>query len=114
MATLNLRKGMRVEGMRHDIRQVIGGGASVVGFQERLFSRPALRAALPKSWTLLMPSGPTGTDDNPIAFDKDVWSWPRRPGPPSSPARRGDAEPVGPRTTSTASWRCSGTGSTAT
>jgi hypothetical protein len=80
VATLNLRKGMRVAGMRHDIRQVIGGGASVVGFQERLFSRPALRASLPKSWTLLMPSGPTGTDDNPIAFDKDVWklekTWP--------------------------------------
>jgi hypothetical protein len=73
VATLNLKKGMRVAGMRHDIHQVIGGGASVVGFQERLFSRPALRAALPKSWTLLMPSGPTGTDDNPIAFDKHVW-----------------------------------------
>ncbi|WP_191278258.1 exonuclease/endonuclease/phosphatase family protein [Nocardioides flavus (ex Wang et al. 2016)] len=73
IATLNLRKGMRVAGMRHDINQVIGGGATVIGFQERLFSRPALRASLPKSWTLLMPSGPTGTDDNPIAFDKDVW-----------------------------------------
>ncbi len=73
VATLNLRKGMRVAGMRHDISQVIGGGASVIGFQERLFSRPALRASLPKSWTLLMPKGPTGTDDNPIAFDKDVW-----------------------------------------
>lgn len=77
VATLNLRKGMRVSGMRHDIRQVIGGGASVVGFQERLFSRPALRAALPTSWTLLMPKGPTGTDDNPIAFDKDVWELER-------------------------------------
>jgi hypothetical protein len=73
VATLNLRKGMRVAGMRHDINQVLGGGASVIGFQERLFSRPALRASLPKSWTLLMPKGPTGTDDNPIAFDKDVW-----------------------------------------
>ncbi len=73
VATLNLRKGMRVAGMRHDIDQVLGGGASVVGFQERLFSRPALRVSLPKSWTLLMPEGPTGTDDNPIAFDKDVW-----------------------------------------
>lgn len=73
VATLNLRKGMRVAGMRHDIGRVIGGGASVIGFQERLFSRPALRASLPKSWTLLMPKGPTGTDDNPIAFDKDVW-----------------------------------------
>ena len=80
VATLNLRKGMRVPGMRHDIGQVIGDGhASVVGFQERLFSKPALRASLPKSWTLLMPDGPTGTDDNPIAFDKSVWklekSW---------------------------------------
>ena len=79
VATLNLRKGMRVAGMRHDIGRVLDGGASVVGFQERLFSKPALRAALPKSWTLLMPSGPTGTDDNPIAFDKSVWklekSW---------------------------------------
>ncbi len=80
VATLNLRGGMRVAGMRHDIGQVIGGGASVVGFQERLSSRPALRASLPTSWTLLMPSGPTGTDDNPIAFDKNVWdlqqTWP--------------------------------------
>jgi hypothetical protein len=79
VATLNLRKGMRVAGMRHDIGRVLEGGASVIGFQERLFSRPALRASLPKSWTLLMPDGPTGTDDNPIAFDKDVWklekSW---------------------------------------
>ena len=73
VATLNLRKGMRVPGMRHDINRVLSGGASVIGFQERLFSRPALRASLPKSWTLLMPDGPTGTDDNPIAFDKDVW-----------------------------------------
>ena len=64
---------MRVAGMRHDIGQVLDGGAAVVGFQERLFSRPALRASLPKSWTLLMPEGPTGTDDNPIAFDKEVW-----------------------------------------
>jgi hypothetical protein len=80
VATLNLRKGMRVPGMRHDIGQVLEGGASLIGFQERLFSRPALRASLPKSWTLLMPSGPTGTDDNPIAFDKRVWdlqkTWP--------------------------------------
>lgn len=73
VATLNLRKGMRVPGMRHDIGRVLSGGASLIGFQERLFSRPALRASLPKSWTLLMPDGPTGTDDNPIAFDKDVW-----------------------------------------
>ena len=73
VATLNLKKGMRVAGMRHDIAQVLDGDASVIGFQERLFSRPALRAALPKSWTLLMPKGPTGTDDNPIAFDKSVW-----------------------------------------
>lgn len=73
VATLNLRKGMRVAGMRHDIGQVLDSGASLIGFQERLFSRPALRASLPKSWTLLMPDGPTGTDDNPIAFDKDVW-----------------------------------------
>ena len=73
VATLNLKKGMRVAGMRHDIAQVLDGDASVIGFQERLFSRPALRAALPKSWTLLMPKGPTGTDDNPIAFDKRVW-----------------------------------------
>ncbi len=73
VATLNLRKGMRVPGMRHDIGRVLDGGASVIGFQERLFSRPALRASLPASWTLLMPSGPTGTDDNPIAFNKDVW-----------------------------------------
>lgn len=77
VATLNLRKGMRVAGMRHDIGRVLDGGASVVGFQERLFSRPALRASLPKSWTLLMPSGPTGTDDNPIAFDRDVWKLQR-------------------------------------
>ncbi len=73
VATLNLKKGMRVAGMRHDIGRVLSSDASVIGFQERLFSRPALRASLPKSWTLLMPKGPTGTDDNPIAFDKDVW-----------------------------------------
>jgi hypothetical protein len=77
VATLNLRKGMRVPGMRHDIGRVLDGGASVIGFQERLFSRPALRASLPTSWTLLMPSGPTGTDDNPIAFDKRVWKLQR-------------------------------------
>ena len=77
VATLNLRKGMRVAGMRHDIGRVLDGGASVIGFQERLSSRPALRASLPKSWTLLMPSGPTGADDNPIAFDKDVWKLQR-------------------------------------
>ncbi|WP_322921113.1 exonuclease/endonuclease/phosphatase family protein [Nocardioides renjunii] len=77
VASLNLKKGMRVAGMRHDIGQVLDGEASVIGFQERLFSRPALRAALPKSWTLLMPKGPTGTDDNPIAFDKDVWELER-------------------------------------
>jgi len=73
VATLNLKKGMRVSGMRHDIGRVLSGGPSVIGFQERLFSRKALRASLPKSWTLLMPKGPTGTDDNPIAFDKRVW-----------------------------------------
>jgi hypothetical protein len=73
VATLNLRKGMRVPGMRHDIGRVLDGNASLIGFQERLSSRRALRASLPKSWTLLMPSGPTGTDDNPIAFDKSVW-----------------------------------------
>lgn len=73
VATLNLRKGMRVAGLRHDIGQVLDGDASVIGFQERLFSRRSLRAALPESWTLLMPTGPTGTDDNPIAFDKRVW-----------------------------------------
>lgn len=77
VATLNLRKGMSVAGMRHDIGRVLDGDASLIGFQERLFSRPALRAALPKSWSLLMPSGPTGTDDNPIAFDKRVWELKR-------------------------------------
>jgi hypothetical protein len=80
VATLNLKKGMRVAGMRHDIGRVLEGRPSVIGFQERLFSRPALRAALPKGWALLMPSGPTGTDDNPIAFDKRIWklqkTWP--------------------------------------
>ena len=80
VATLNLMGGMRVPGMRHDINQVLSSGASVIGFQERLSSRSALRASLPKSWTLLMPGGPTGTDDNPIAFDKRVWelekTWP--------------------------------------
>ncbi|MCF6379004.1 hypothetical protein L2K70_15410 [Nocardioides KLBMP 9356] len=73
VATLNLRKGMRVPGMRHDIGRVLSGGPSVIGFQERLFSRRALRASLPEAWTLLMPKGPTGTDDNPIAVDKRVW-----------------------------------------
>ena len=30
---------MRVPGMRHDIGRVLSGGPSVIGFQERLFSR---------------------------------------------------------------------------
>lgn len=73
VATINLRKGMSVAGLRHDVGQILDGDASVIGFQERLFSRRSLRAALPKSWALLMPHGPTGTDDNPIAFDTRVW-----------------------------------------
>lgn len=74
VATLNLRKGMTVGGLRHDIGTVLREtDTSVIGFQERYKSRPLLRAALPRTWRLLMPSGPTGTDDNPIAFNPKVW-----------------------------------------
>jgi hypothetical protein len=75
VATLNLEKGMRVAGLRHDIGQILRATpTSVIGFQERLRSRPLLRRALPKRWRLVMPKGPLGTDDNPIAFDRNVWA----------------------------------------
>lgn len=82
IATLNLENGMSAGAMRHDIRKVIATRhPSVIGFQERRDSRPALRAALPDGWALRMPTTAPGTDDNPIAFDKSVWrpkySWPR-------------------------------------
>lgn len=83
VATLNLEKGMGVSAMRHDIREVIRGPkTTVIGFQERLSSRRALRKALPRHWRLLMPSrGATGMDDNPVAFNMRVWklknAWPK-------------------------------------
>jgi hypothetical protein len=82
IATLNLENGMSARSMRHDVLKVIGTRhPTVIGFQERRDSRPALRAALPKGWALRMPVTAPGTDDNPIAFDKRVWkvkySWPR-------------------------------------
>ena len=74
VATLNLEKGMSVAALRHDIGQVLRRSrTSVIGFQERLYSGPRLRASLPKRWRLLMPTGSIGTDDNPIAFDTTVW-----------------------------------------
>lgn len=83
VATLNLEKGMSVSALRHDTRKIIRETeTSVIGFQERLSSRPKLRKALPKRWRLLMPTRATGTDDNPIAFDRKVWklrkSWAKK------------------------------------
>lgn len=75
IATLNEEKGMRLAGLRHDIRVLVRNTpVSVIGFQERLNSKPLLRRALPQNWRLLMKSsGPTGTDDNPIAYNSKVW-----------------------------------------
>lgn len=81
VASLNLAKGMSVREVRADFRNVVGHtNTSVIGFQERLFSRKLMRKALPKHWRLLMArKGPTGVDDNPIAFNMRKWklknSW---------------------------------------
>lgn len=81
VASLNLEKGMSVREIRADFRNVVGHtNTSVIGFQERLFSRSLMRRALPKHWRLLMArKGPTGVDDNPIAFNMRKWklknSW---------------------------------------
>jgi hypothetical protein len=82
IATLNLLHTLGPAAVRHDVRKVIGTRhPSVIGFQERRDTRPALEAALPDGWALRMPTSAPGTDDNPIAFDKRVWkarySWPR-------------------------------------
>lgn len=82
IATLNLENNMSPGAIRHDVRKVIATRhPSVIGFQERRGTRPALRAALPRGWALRMPATAPGTDDNPIAFDKSVWkakaSFPR-------------------------------------
>ena len=81
VATLNLKNTMGRAAVAADVRRVIDrGGASVIGFQERGGSRAAMRAALPRHWALRMPRSRSGTDLNPIAFDKRVWrarnSWP--------------------------------------
>lgn len=74
MASLNLPHTMSAGGVRHDVRRVIRQGLpSVIGFQERGGSRPAMRAALPRTWGLVMPHRASGTDLNPIAYDKRVW-----------------------------------------
>ena len=82
IATLNLVHTLGPAALRHDVRKVINTRhPTVIGFQERRETRPALRAALPDGWALRMPTTAPGTDDNPIAFDKSVWkakySWPR-------------------------------------
>ncbi len=74
VATLNLKNTMSQSGVTHDIRQVINkGGPSVIGFQERGGSKGQMLRALPKHWSLVMPTGRSGTDLNPIAFDRRVW-----------------------------------------
>ncbi len=82
IATLNLLNTLGPAAIWHDVRKVISTRhPTVIGFQERRDTRPALRAALPDHWALRMPRTAPGTDDNPIAFDKRVWkatySWPR-------------------------------------
>lgn len=82
IGTLNLVNTLGPAAVRHDVRTVVKTRhPSVIGFQERRDTRPALRAALPQGWRLRMPTTAPGTDDNPIAFDNRVWklkfSWPR-------------------------------------
>jgi hypothetical protein len=80
MASLNLHNTMGREGIRHDVRQIIRDGASVIGMQERRGTKPAVKAALPKHWRLAMPTRKDGADDNPIAWNTRVWkvknTWP--------------------------------------
>lgn len=74
MASLNLPHTMGAAAVAHDVRQVIRQGRpSVIGFQERGGSRPAMRAALPRNWGLVMPRRGSGTDLNPLAYDRRVW-----------------------------------------
>lgn len=77
IASLNLEKGMSVRAVRQDFRNVVRHtNTSVIGFQERLFSRKLMRKALPKHWRLIMArKGPTGVDDNPIAFNMRKWKF---------------------------------------
>lgn len=79
IAQLNLHNSMSTEGMRHDIRKMIGAGATVIGMQERRGTRPMVRRALPDHWRLAMPTTRDGSDDNPIAWNTRVWklrnSW---------------------------------------
>ncbi len=82
IATLNLENTMSPGEVAHDVRTLIGRGRpSVIGFQERGGSRPAMRAALPEHWALRMPIARSGSDLNPVAFNTRVWkplgSWPR-------------------------------------
>jgi hypothetical protein len=75
MASLNLPHTMSAGAVAHDVRQVIRQGRpSVIGFQERGGSRPAMRAALPRHWGLVMPRQGSGTDLNPLAYDRRVWA----------------------------------------
>lgn len=79
IAQLNLHNSMSTDGMRHDIRQMIRAGATVIGMQERRGTRPMVRRALPDHWRLAMPTTRDGSDDNPIAWNTRVWrlrnSW---------------------------------------
>ncbi|HEX8781037.1 MAG TPA: hypothetical protein VF728_07710 [Nocardioides sp.] len=79
IAQLNLHNSMSTDGMRHDIRKMIGSGATVIGMQERRGTRPMVRRALPDHWRLAMPTTRDGSDDNPIAWNTRVWrlrnSW---------------------------------------
>jgi hypothetical protein len=82
VATLNLANELSPAALAHDVRTMIATRRpTVIGFQERRDTKPALRAALPDHWALRMPTTADGTDDNPIAFDKRVWkekySFPR-------------------------------------
>lgn len=82
VATLNLENTMGPREVAQDVRTLIGRThPSVIGFQERGGTRPAMRAALPDHWRLVMPTGLSGADLNPVAFNTKVWkhqsSWPR-------------------------------------
>jgi hypothetical protein len=81
IAQLNLHNSMGTDGMRHDIRKMIGAGATVIGMQERRGTKRMVRSALPDHWRLAMPTTKDGTDDNPVAWNTRVWrlkrAWPR-------------------------------------
>lgn len=81
VATLNLHNTMGRDGIRHDVREIIRSGATVIGMQERRGTRRMVRSALPDHWRLAMPTSRDGADDNPVAWNTRVWkvrdAWPR-------------------------------------